>query len=149
MVEDVNIAKAARAPVAASAAATSAISRNPVTKAIEMARRIDIRSAGRTLGGVSAAASFTRSASSAAATSGARLMAPSRRSTSPLNTCSMSTLMRATASRPAARDTALLMPDAVPAWRTSTAFITVVVSGATLTAIPSPSTIIAGRKVLQ
>ena len=57
--------------------------------------------------------------------------------------------MTATASSPAARDTALLMPEAVPARFTSTAFITVVVSGATLTAIPSPSTTMGGKNVPQ
>jgi cation:H+ antiporter len=63
--------------------------------------------------------------------------------------CSTSTLMRAIASSPPTRETALLMAEAIPAWRTSTAFITVVVSGATVTAIPSPSTTIGGKKVLQ
>jgi uncharacterized protein YaeQ len=45
------------------------------------------------------------------------------------------------ASMPAIREMALLMPDAVPAWL-SAAPMTVVVSGATLTAMPSPSTAI-------
>jgi hypothetical protein len=40
-------------------------------------------------------------------------------------------------------------PEATPAWRVSTAFITVVVSGATLIAMPSPSTTMAGKKVRQ
>ena len=57
--------------------------------------------------------------------------------------------MTATVSSPAARATALLMPAAMPAWRTSTAFITVVVRGATLTAMPSPSTTMAGKNVPQ
>ena len=47
------------------------------------------------------------------------------------------------------RATALLMPEATPAWEESTARITVVVSGATLTAIPSPRTTTAGKNVLQ
>src|SRR6266487_2899628 len=38
------------------------------------------------------------------------------------------------------KKTALLIPEATTAWPWSTEFITVVVSGATLTAIPSPST---------
>src|SRR5947207_2090425 len=46
----------------------------------------------------------------------------------------------AIASSPATRDTALLMPDAVPAASGPAAFITVVVSGATVTLMPSPST---------
>ena len=45
------------------------------------------------------------------------------------------------ASMPAIREMALLMPDAVPAWL-SAAPMTVVVSGATLTAMRSPSTAI-------
>ena len=55
----------------------------------------------------------------------------------------------ATASKPAVRDTALFTPDAIPARLSCTAFITVVVSGATLIAMPKPSTMIAGRKVVQ
>src|SRR6185295_2863860 len=45
--------------------------------------------------------------------------------------------------------TALLMPDATPACRLSTAAITVVVSGATVTAMPSPRTTTAGKNVVQ
>lgn len=56
---------------------------------------------------------------------------------------------RAIASRPAARETALLIPEASPAWAASSAFMTVVVSGATVTAMPKPSTRIAGKKVVQ
>jgi hypothetical protein len=41
------------------------------------------------------------------------------------------------------------MPEAVPAWRCSIAFITVVVKGATLIAIPSPNTRTAGNKVVR
>ena len=55
----------------------------------------------------------------------------------------------AIAINPATRETALLMPDATPAWSWATEFITVVVSGATLIAMPKPSTITAGKKVLQ
>ncbi len=47
------------------------------------------------------------------------------------------------------RETALLIPEAVPAWLCATAFMTVVVSGATLMAIPSPSTITGGKNVVQ
>ena len=47
------------------------------------------------------------------------------------------------------RDTALLTPEATPARFAGTAFITVVVSGATLTAMPNPSTTIAGKNVVQ
>src|SRR5712691_10439303 len=59
------------------------------------------------------------------------------------------TLNTAIASRPATRATALLTPDATPAWRLSTAPITVVVSGATVIAIPNPSTTTAGKNVVQ
>src|SRR5919106_1105062 len=48
------------------------------------------------------------------------------------------------ASSVATRGTALLMPEAVPAWSWSTAFITVVVSGATMTAMPRPRAVAAG-----
>ena len=55
----------------------------------------------------------------------------------------------ATANTDARRDTALLIPEAIPACFSSTEFITVVVSGATLVAIPSPSTTTAGKNVVQ
>src|SRR5437764_983109 len=45
----------------------------------------------------------------------------------------------ATASRPAVRATALLTPEATPAWHRSTAFITVVVSGAMTMTMPRAS----------
>ena len=51
----------------------------------------------------------------------------------------------AMARTPATRATALLIPDAVPAWRCATEFITTVVSGATVTAIPKPNTNDAGK----
>jgi hypothetical protein len=41
------------------------------------------------------------------------------------------------------------MPDAMPACRSSTAPITVVVNGATLAAIPRLITITAGKKLIQ
>ena len=47
------------------------------------------------------------------------------------------------------RDAALLIPDAAPANRWSTAFKTAVVNGATLIAIPRPSTTAAGKNVNQ
>src|SRR5262249_41229959 len=52
-------------------------------------------------------------------------------------------------SSPAVLDTALLMPEATPATCSGTEFITVVVSGATVIAIPKPSTITAGKNVTQ
>ena len=53
------------------------------------------------------------------------------------------------ASMPAMREMALLMPDAVPACWLPTAPMTVVVSGATLMAMPRPSTAVAGKNVVQ
>ena len=53
------------------------------------------------------------------------------------------------ANSPAVRETALLTPEAMPAWLDLTEFMTVVVSGATAIAIPSPSTTIAGKKPVQ
>jgi hypothetical protein len=55
----------------------------------------------------------------------------------------------AIASRPAARDTALLTPEAVPASFSPSAFITVVVSGEIVIVMPSPSTHTAGKNVVQ
>ena len=55
----------------------------------------------------------------------------------------------AIATSPATRETALFTPDATPACSAWTAFITVVVNGATTIAIPRPSTATAGKNVVQ
>ena len=51
--------------------------------------------------------------------------------------------------RPAARETALFTPEARPAWLLGTAAITVVVSGATVMAMPRPITSMGGKNVVQ
>jgi hypothetical protein len=66
-----------------------------------------------------------------------------------IETCSMTIPRTAIASKLAIRETALLTPEAVPTRSCAMEFITVVVSGATLTAIPIPSTTTAGKKVFQ
>ena len=63
--------------------------------------------------------------------------------------CESTTPKTAIATRPATRDTALLIPDATPECALSTAFISVVVSGATVIAIPRAITPIAGMSVVQ
>ena len=55
----------------------------------------------------------------------------------------------AMASKPAIRATALLIPEAAPARSAPTEFITTVVRGATVTAIPKPSTTNAPKKSFQ
>ena len=55
----------------------------------------------------------------------------------------------ATASRPATRATALLIPDAMPEWRESAAARTVAVTGATTSVRPSPNTITAGSTLVD
>src|SRR5882724_1212763 len=50
------------------------------------------------------------------------------------------------ASRPAVRETALLMPEATPACDCGTELMMVVVSGATLIAMPRPNTTTPGKK---
>jgi hypothetical protein len=57
--------------------------------------------------------------------------------------------MMATASRFASDATALLIPAATPVWRAATALMIAVVNGATVTAMPRPSTIIGRRNVAQ
>ena len=52
-------------------------------------------------------------------------------------------------STPATLEVALLIPEASPTWRSSTALRTVVVNGATLTAMPKPSTTTAGKNPTQ
>jgi hypothetical protein len=51
--------------------------------------------------------------------------------------------------RPAVRATALFTPDARPVCSTETASITTVVSGATKSAAPQPSSSAAGKNVVQ
>ncbi len=53
------------------------------------------------------------------------------------------------ASNPATRETALFIPDALPACSAGAEFMTVVVSGATNVEVPSPSSSTAGKNVLQ
>ena len=53
----------------------------------------------------------------------------------------------ATNRRLAIEATALLMPEAIPIWRSATPLTTAVVRGATVIAIPSPRTIIGGRNI--
>jgi hypothetical protein len=55
----------------------------------------------------------------------------------------------AIASTPAVRETALLIPEAVPAYRLGTELNTVVVRGATVTPIPIPNTAMPGKNVHQ
>ena len=50
---------------------------------------------------------------------------------------------------PAVRETALLTPEAVPTYCISTASITAVVKGVTLTAMPIPKTTAAGTRSLN
>ena len=76
--------------------------------------------------------------------------APDNRASSMwLKLCSMRIPKTAIASKPAVRETALLIPEATPTRFSGTEFITVVVRGATLTAIPMPRTRIAGKNVAQ
>jgi hypothetical protein len=51
--------------------------------------------------------------------------------------------------QPPTRDIALLTPDATPAFSLPAAFMTVVVRGATVTAMPTPRTQAGGKKVCQ
>ena len=55
----------------------------------------------------------------------------------------------AMASNPATLETALLIPEAVPTASEAALCMTVVVSGATVNVIPKPSTIAAGKKLVQ
>src|SRR5690349_21071621 len=65
------------------------------------------------------------------------------------NVCARATPQKATADRPATRDTVLLTPDATPPCSLSTAAITVIVSGTTVMAIAIPSTATGGKSVVQ
>src|SRR5690606_6784983 len=100
-------------------------------------------------GGTAASASLGASCSSAWRCSAGTASAAARSSIAAPNAPTAIAPSSATASRPATLATALLTPEATPAWLSSTAPITVVVSGATLTVTPNPSTPAAGKKVVQ
>ena len=114
-----------------------------------MARLRSARNTESSEAGGSAPARLGRSASRAIRASDGIGMDPRRSSSPALKVPDTTIPMTAMASSPAMRDTALLMAEAMPARRVSTAPITTVVRGATLTAMPSPSTVTAGKKVVQ
>jgi len=99
--------------------------------------------------GTTIPAIFWRSAMIAATVAGATLACTSAASSSLSNRCVKTTPNTAMASSPAKRDIALLIPEAVPARSVPTEFMTVVVSGATVTLMPKPSMHIAGKNVAQ
>ena len=123
--------------------------RNPATNDSATARLSAAAVAASTPGGSVAPASLLRSPSRNADTCAD---APSSRNWSASvtsKTLAMTAPNTAIASTAAARDTALFTPEATPAISGPTAFMTVVVSGATVTAMPRPNTTTAGRKPLQ
>ena len=70
----------------------------------------------------------------------------SRSSSAELNCAATTAPIAATASRPATRAIALLMPEAMPALDSSASASTVAVSGATVSESPSENTSSAGRR---
>ena len=92
------------------------------------------------LAGSSIAASLSRCCSTARSDAGVNAARSSWLRRLRLKIEAMISPNSATANNAATRDAALLIPDAAPAKLTSTAFMTVVVSGATLIDIPNPST---------
>ena len=85
-----------------------------------------------------------------AALARARAPGPSRRSSSAEPNCAETTApMAATASSPATRAIALLMPDAMPAFDSSASASTVAVSGATVSESPSEKSSSAGRRSVK
>ena len=134
---------------AARPAAIHIAMRKPSTNEASRADCSTGASSGVAAAGTSAAASLMRSASNCSTTRELRLPAARRLSSSRLNSASTMTPIAARASRPDARDTALLMPDATPASPGGTELITTVTSGVTEIDIPSPITRKAGKNVAQ
>src|SRR5258706_1993470 len=133
----------------ANAAPSSETRRKAITNDSSIARLSAACASPPTLVGMVMPASLVRCASIACCTPGdrcsvarwlSRLLVKTERATIPKT---------AMASSPAARETALLIPEAIPAWRCSTAPITAVVSGATVMVMPNPITTTAGKKVIQ
>src|SRR6185312_1171027 len=133
---------------AASTAATSSTHRKPAMKdspiasfalawTFSLARGISIAAS---FGSCRRISSRTGAGTSARARRGSRLA---------LNAWDIARPNTATARRPAVSETALLMPEAMPAWSRATELITVLVSGATVNAIPRPSTTVAGKNPVQ
>jgi hypothetical protein len=133
----------------ASAAHASITRRKPATKASPTERRIAEAVVASTPAGTVIAASRGRWSSIPRCTAGGKSNAEIRLSNARLNAAFITTPNTARASNAPAREMALLMPDARPASSRPTEFITVVVSGATVTAIPNPRTLTAGRNVAQ
>src|SRR6266850_3391981 len=139
------------AAASASAAAPSITRRNADTNASSTASRTASRF-GDSIDGTadnSAPAIFGSSRSIAARSDGVNARRARRGRTRASNVWTSTTPNTAMASSPATRATALLIPDATPARPLSTALITVVVSGATVIAMPNPTTTTAGKNVVQ
>src|SRR4249919_3136115 len=141
----------ASADSSASDAAISINSRKVDTKALSMESRTAARCDGwsATTESSSAPVILTNWRSVAARTS---LESPTRSRRGSMfvaNVRDITTPNTATASNPATRATALLIPDATPECERSTAFMTVVVSGATTIAMPMPRIVTAGKNVVQ
>ena len=123
--------------------------RKPLTKDSSIARLTTGRVPGCNSFGSSAPASLFRWVASASRAEDVSSISAKRWSSRRSKLCSITIPKTAIASNPAVREIALLIPDATPTRFEGTEFITVVVRGATLTAIPSPRTTIAGKKVVQ
>src|SRR5271157_2290396 len=133
----------------ASAAAMYATRRNPLTNDSPIACRMFAWTSSLASSGIFMLTKSALRPRSCARTS-EDAGSPLRRSVKLLSkVLSIKSPKTATASSAAIRETALFMPEATPAWRSSTAPITVVVSGATLVVIPMLITITAGKKLVQ
>src|SRR5215467_4147925 len=138
-----------RALASARAADPSVTSRKPATKDSSTAISKAARDSGSALGGISIAPSLARCSETEARNSGETGSLDKLRSRAVLKPWTIVMPRTAIDRSPAVLDTALLTPEATPARCSGTEFITVVVSGATVIAIPKPSTITAGKNVDQ
>ena len=123
--------------------------RNPNPNDSATAARMAAASAGSRLVGNSKPASLMALDRTLRTMFGAMFRSASESINLYLNAPTITNPRTATARTPATLATALLIPEAVPARSCATELITTVVKGATLTAIPKPSTMNAGKNVAQ
>src|SRR5262249_37473085 len=130
-------------------AARTATERKLATSAPATASSSERACAGLALAGIDTSPRLPLCATMTERTAGGRSSVSTRVERARAKAASATTPTIATARSAAPRATALFPPDATPTRPSSTAAITVLVSGATVTAIPVPTTTMAGKNVVQ
>lgn len=124
----------------------------PTWKACTDASSVAFATRARTGAGVLLGTTFASGWRSISFKAGARAgrdaSGPRFESSSERNCAATTVPTAAMATSAATRAMALLTPEAIPAWRSSTAASTVAVTGVATSTIPKPSTVTAGRTAL-